>query len=58
MLTTIVCTVIYLAVAYATFQYNAYLVRTEPMVRGHIVLRNALLWPVFLPLLIYNHTRN
>ncbi|MCA1831239.1 MAG: hypothetical protein LC750_00565 [Actinobacteria bacterium] len=48
---------VYLAVAYGTFQFNAYLVRDDVMVRPLIVVRNALLWPIFLPLLIWSAWR-
>jgi hypothetical protein len=47
----------YVLGAYLTFQYNAYLVREMVMVRGHIIVRNAILWPVFLPLLIWSSRR-
>lgn len=44
---------VYLVVAYGTFHFNAYLVRDVPMVNGLVVVRNSLLWPIFLPILIY-----
>lgn len=49
--------VAYLAVAYGTFQFNVWLVRDMAMVNGLVVIRNAVLWPIFLPLLIWSARR-
>lgn len=44
---------IYLAGVIITYLLNAWMVRDDVMVRGRIIMRNVLLWPVFLPMLIY-----
>lgn len=57
MLTIIGCVIGYLVMAVVTFSYNAWLVRDLPMVRDHVIIRNFVLWPIFLPLLAYAHWR-
>ena len=57
MLTLIACVIGYIVIGWLTFQFNAYLVRDMAMVNGLIVIRNAVLWPIFLPMLIWSAWR-
>lgn len=54
MLTLIACVIGYIVIGWLTFEFNAWLVRDTAMVNELIVVRNALLWPVFLPLLVWS----
>lgn len=40
-----------------TFEFNVWLLREMAMVRPTTVARNAILWPIFLPLLIWSSRR-
>jgi hypothetical protein len=57
MLTFIACVIGYAFIGWLTFEFNAWLVRDMVMVDGRTVIRNAVLWPVFLPLLIWSARR-
>lgn len=49
--------VAYVLIGFCTLQFNAYLLRYEPMPSTGAVIRNAVLWPIFLPILIYAAVR-
>lgn len=47
-----VIVLIYLIGGFSTFLYNMYLVREAFFVSPNIMVRNAIFWPVMLPMLI------
>lgn len=47
----------YVLGGWVTLEFNIYLLREMAMVRTATVARNAILWPIFLPLLIWSSRR-